>query len=154
MADRDDFVGVTNGVVDSNQCALFVYPLLDMWQHDPDRQGYFAWADSSAIGVAATTQRMPPSGDLNWNWDGYASGTFTDDTSTPLAGATIRLYWRSTGELIGRTYAATNGTYSFTGLGYPQGAASTPGDYQIVFIDPAGGTVFNDMIHSQFTPGQ
>lgn len=77
--------------------------------------------------------------------DKTISGTVTEN-GVPLANCLIHLHYRPDGACIGRTWSAADGTYSFTGL-------YADGNYFIVFQDKAGGTVYNDIIQSQFTPG-
>ena len=77
--------------------------------------------------------------------DKTISGVVTEN-GVPLANCLIHLHYRPDGACIGRTTSAADGTYSFTGL-------YADSNYFIVFQDKAGGTVYNDIIQSQFTPG-
>lgn len=77
--------------------------------------------------------------------DKTISGVVTEN-GVPLANCLIHLHYRPDGACIGRTWSAADGTYSFTGL-------YADGNYFIVFQDKDGGTVYNDIIQSQFTPG-
>jgi hypothetical protein len=84
-------------------------------------------------------------------YDGTISGTFLDASSQPINWARVRLYRRSTGQLVDQTRTAADGTYSFSKMMYDEGLYTK--DYFVVFFDPAGGTVYNDILESQFTPG-
>lgn len=63
-----------------------------------------------------------------------------------LAGCVVMLFYRPTGTCIGRTWTATDGTFSFTGL-------YADNNYYVVYQDKAGGNVYNDIVWSLVTPG-
>ena len=57
---------------------------------------------------------------------------------TPRVGVVVRLYYRSSGQLIEQAISGTGGTYSFAGLD-----VSDPGAYYVTFIDPNTSTPYN-----------
>lgn len=89
--------------------------------------------------VASIFDAMP---DLS----GTLVGSITE-SGTPIPNAVVHLYFRTSGVLIGRTFSAADGSYSFSGLD------PTTSQYYVVALDPAGGTQYNDQIKSLLTPG-
>ena len=121
------------------------------------------WVNQLAQGVAGAALN---SGETNNNWNRPApwyravdkNGTelFVAQSSTitgtvrengaVLAGCVVMLFYRPTGACIGRTWTATDGTFSFTGL-------YADNNYYVVYQDKAGGYTYNDIVWSLVTPG-
>lgn len=74
------------------------------------------------------------------------SGRKTEST-VPVKDATVKLYWRPTGCLCGKTGTDQFGYYEFTGL------VAGVDQYQVVMEDKPTGTQYNDQIKSMLTPG-
>ena len=83
--------------------------------------------------------------------NGVVSGQFLDASAQPIAGAKVAIYRRSSCEMVARTITDSQGNYSFGRLAYD--SATLAADCFVVFFDPAGGTLYNDVIVSQFTMG-
>ncbi len=68
-----------------------------------------------------------------------------DDTGVPVAGCTVRLYYRISGTLARSTRTASDGTFTFAGLTAEIGA------WTAVAFDPAGGTNYNALVYDKLT---
>lgn len=76
---------------------------------------------------------------------GVLSGVVTEG-ATPVAYATVRLYWRLTGDLIAQARCTSSGTFSFTQLD------PTTNNYYVIALDPDPGVQYNALIFDRLTP--
>lgn len=77
---------------------------------------------------------------------GSLSGTVSAG-GTPVQGVKLYLYWRTSMQMVARSFTDAAGHYTFTGL------PPVSNSFAIVAFDPAGGTVYNDQWKSLLTPG-
>lgn len=69
------------------------------------------------------------------------------DSGTAVPYAAVRLYYRPTGVLIARARTDASGYFIFRGLDQ-----ADTGNFQVVALDPEGGTQYNALVLDRLTP--